>query len=124
MAGRIEALTKELKVFQDNILRLVPLAQQEMLNYRMLETQHSQLQEKNTELARQSVEAEERIRKAVESADLIVAQAEREKGEISASILALYAKANSRYKELESKLNEAEKSAMIKTLKNLEDAAI
>jgi len=122
MAGRIETLDQYLKQFGALITKLAPLAQQEMLNYRTLETQHSQLQERNTELARQNVEAEERIRKAVETADAIVAEANREAQAIKASVSTAYVKAQVKYKELEKSLDEADRKVIKKNLKELEEA--
>lgn len=122
MAGRIETLDQELKKLKDIILRLAPLAQQEMLNYRTLETQHSQLQERNTELARLNLEADEKIRKAVETADLIVAEARREADGVKAGIHALHAKAQVKYKDLEKSLDEADRRVIKKNLKELEES--
>lgn len=123
MAGRIEALDQELKKLRDIVLRLAPLAQQEMLNYRTLETQHSQLQERNTDLARQNLEAEEKIRKAVEAADAIVAEAKKEAQEVKASIMTLHAKAQVKFKELEKSLDDADRKTIKKNLKELEEVA-
>lgn len=120
MAGRIETIDQELKKLQECLLRLTPLMQQEMLNYRTLETQHSQLRERNTELVRQNLDAEEKIRKSVETADLIVAQARGEEQAIKASIATLYAKANVKFKELEKSLDQADRSVIRKNLKEME----
>lgn len=122
MAGRIEALDQELKKLKEIILRLAPLAQQDMLNYRVLETQHSQLQERNTELMRQNQDAEEKIKKAVETADMIVAEAKKEEQAVKANITSVYVKAQVKYKELEGNLTNAEKSVIVKNLKKLEEA--
>lgn len=123
MGGRIEALDQELKKLKEIVLRLAPLCQQELLNYRTIETQHGQLREKNTELANQNAAAEETIRKAVESAELIVAQAKTEEQAVKASIMTLYAKANIKYKELEKSLDDADRKSIRKQLKDLEEVA-
>lgn len=122
MSGRIQALDQELKKLTEIVLRLAPLAQQEMLNYRVLETQHSQLSERNTLLARQNVEAEERMKKAVETADMIIAEARKEEQTIKASLNTLYVKAQVKYKELEKNLDDADRSAIKKSLKQFEQA--
>lgn len=122
MSGRIEAIDQELKKLKDIVLRLAPLAQQELLNYRTLETQHSQLYEKNAALAQQNIEADEKIKKAVEMADMIVAEARKEEQAIKAGLGALYAKANVKYKDLEEKLSDVEKSIIKRSLKELEKA--
>lgn len=121
--GRIEALDQELKKLKEIILRLAPLAQQEMLNYRTLETQHSQLTERNTELARQNNDAEEKIRKAVDTADAIVAVARQEEQNIKASISSLHARMQVKYKELEERLEKADRTVIKQKLKELEEAA-
>lgn len=123
MAGRIETIDQELKKLKECLLRLTPLMQQEMLNYRTLETQHSQLTERNTELARQALDAEEKIRKAVETADAIVAQARAEEQTVKAGIGTLYARANVKYKELEKNLDEADRRVIKKNLKEMEAIA-
>lgn len=124
MSGRIEAIDQELKKLTQIVLRLAPLAQQELLNYRTLETQHSQLQERNTDLARQNVEAEEKVRKSVETADLIIAEARKEEASVKSGIGALYSRANVKYKELESRLISVEKEAIKRSLKELEKTAV
>lgn len=121
MAGRIEALDQELKKLKEIVLRLAPLAQQEMLTYRTLETQHSQLQERNTALAQQNVDAEERIKKAVETSDMIIAEAKREEQAVKAGINTLYVKAQVKYKELEKSLDDADRKVLKKNLKELEE---
>lgn len=121
MAGRIETLDQYLKQFRDLILKLAPLAQQEMLNYRTLETQHSQLREQNTALAQQAAEAEEKIRKSVETADMIVEVARNEEKAVKANIMALHTKAQVKFKTLEKKLDEADRSVIRKNLKELEE---
>ncbi len=123
MSGRIEALDQELKKLKEIILRLAPLAQQEMLNYRTLETQHSLLTEKNVELAKQRLQAEEKIKKAVETADLIVAEARKEAQSIEAGISTLYARAHVKFKELEKNLDQADRNILKKNLKELEEVA-
>lgn len=122
MATRIEALDQELKKLRDIVLRLYPLAQQEMLNYRVLETQHSQLTERNVALARQNAEAEEKIKKAVETADTIIAQARREEMEIKAVLNTMYVKAQVKYKELEKNLDVADRNIIKSNLKHLAEA--
>lgn len=122
MAGRIETIDQELKKLKECLLRLTPLMQQEMLNYRTLETQHSQLSERNLELSRQNLDAEDRIRKAVETADAIVAQARSEEQAIKAGLGTLYARANVKYKELEKSLDEADRRVIKKNLKEMEAA--
>lgn len=122
MATRIEALDQELKKLKEIVLRVAPLAQQEMLNYRVLETQHSQLRERNTLLAAQNFEAEERIKKAVETADMILAQARREEIEIKAVLNTMYVKAQVKYKELEKSLDVADRNIIKSNLKHLAEA--
>lgn len=121
MAGRIETLDQELKKLKEIILRLAPLAQQEMLTYRTLETQHSQLRERNTDLARLNIESEEKIRKAVETADMIVAEARKEEQGVKAGINTLYVRAQVKYKELEKSLDDADRKVLKKNLKELEE---
>lgn len=123
MSGRIEAIDQELKKLTQIVLRLAPLAQQELLNYRTLETQHSQLQERNQALSALNVEAEEKVKKAVETADLIVAEARKQENGVKAGIETLYARANVKYKELEARLIASEKEAIKRSLKELEKAA-
>lgn len=123
MSGRIQAFDQELKKLSEIILRLAPLAQQEMLNYRVLETQHSQLSERNTLLARQNIEADEKIKKAVEVADGIVVEARAEAQGIKASLNTLYVRAQVKYKELEKSLDDADRTAIKKQLKQFESMA-
>lgn len=123
MPGRIETIDQELKKLGECISRLAPMVQGQMLNYRVMETQHSQLQERNTELSRQNVEAEEKIKKAVETADNIIAQARAEEQAIKAGIATLYARADVKYKELAKKLDEADRAVIKKNLKQLEEVA-
>lgn len=122
MATRIETLDQELKKLKEIVLRLAPLAQQEMLNYRVLETQHSQLTERNVELARQNAEAEEKIKKAVETADTIVAQARREEMEIKAVLNTMYVKAQVKFKELEKNMDVADRNIIKSNLKQMAEA--
>lgn len=123
MPGRIEALDQELKKLKEIVLRLAPLAQQEMLNYRTLETQHGILTDRNNELARKNLEAEEGIRKAIASAELIVSQAHAEEQAIKAACQTLYVKAQSKFKDLEKQLDEADRRALKKNLKEMEEVA-
>lgn len=124
MPGKIEALDQELKKLTEIVLRLAPLCQQNLLNYRVMETQHGQLQERNQELARLNVEAEEKIKKAVEAADAIVAQAKVEEQTAKAYIGTLHTRAQFRYKEVEKNLEQAERNSIKKSLKDLEQVAV
>lgn len=123
MPGRIQALDQQLKKLKDIVLELAPLVQQDLLNYRTLETQHGQLTDRNTDLARQNVEAEDKIRKAVETADLIVAQARTEEMQVKAGIQTTYARFQSKYKDLEKMLDDADRKTIKKSLKELEEIA-
>lgn len=116
-------LDQELKKLTEVLGRLMPMMQQDLLNYRTLETQHSQLQERNMELSRQNLEAEEKIRKAVEAADAIVAEARAEAQTTKASISTLHARAQVKYKELEKNLEDADRKVIKKSLKELEEVA-
>lgn len=120
--GRIEALDQELKKLKEIILRLAPLAQQEMLTYRTLETQHSQLTERNVDLARQNMDAEEKVKKAVETADLIVAQANGEAQAIKATLNTRLVRAQVKFKDFEKNLDDADRKILRKNLKELEEA--
>lgn len=121
MPGRIETLDQELKKLKEIILRLAPLAQQDMLSYRILETQHSQLTERNTALAQQAIAAEEKIKKAVETADMIVEVARKEEREIKATYASTAARFQVKFKEMEKDLDEADRKKIKKTLKELEE---
>lgn len=123
MPGRIETLDQEFKKLKEIVLRLAPLAQQELLNYRTIETQHSQLQERNMALAQLNTEAEEKIRKAVETADAIVAEARKEEQAVKAGLGAVYARFNVKFKDIEKKLADAERNSIKRSLKDLEEAA-
>lgn len=123
MPTRVETLDQELKKLKEIVLRLAPLAQQEMLNYRTLETQHSQLTERNTALARLNLEAEEKIKKAVETADAIIAEARREEQVLRAHIGTVQARFQVKFKDLEKKLDDADRSVIRKNLKELAEVA-
>lgn len=123
MPGRIEALDQEMKKLSEIVLRLAPLAQQELLNYRTLETQHGQLVERNKELAQKNLDAEDGIRKSILAAETIVAQAREEERQVKANSATLYAKAQTKFRDLEKNLDMAEKSAIRKQLKDLESIA-
>lgn len=120
---RIEALDQEMKKLAAIVIRLAPLAQQELLTYRTLETQHSQLQERNNALARENVVAEERIKKSIEAGDAILAEANREAQGIRARSATVQARYNVKLKEIEKTWEEADRRAIKKALKELEEVA-
>lgn len=124
MATRIETIDQELKKLGEIINRLHPMVQQEFLTYRVLETQHSQLSERNTALAKLNIDAEEKIKKAVEAADGIVAEAKKEAQTVKAGINTLYARMQVKYKELEKNLEDADRKVIKKGLKELEEMAV
>lgn len=123
MGTRIETIDQELKKLAEVLQRILPLMQQELLTYRVLQTQHDELRARNESLVRQCVESEEKIKQAVAMADAITGQARSEAQEVRASMATAQAKFAVKYKELEKSLEEADRKHIRKSLKELEEVA-
>lgn len=123
MSGRIETLDQELQKLKEIVLRLAPLAQNEMLNYRMIESQHSQLESRNAEIQKKIDEAETQLKNTLDAKKTIEFEHEEMKRRNNANVQALYAKAYQKFKDVEKFIEDADKSRIKKSLKELEAVA-
>ena len=112
--GRIAMLSEELKKLKEVIDRIHPQLAYERVSYNILSSQYGQLVERNAKL-------EEGIAKSVETSRQIVAEGHEEMKRLKASAGELYARAYSKFKEVENLLEESDRRAVKKHLKELEE---
>lgn len=124
MEQRIQALNVEIEKFKDFIDKFHLLFAQENFNYNILESQFETIKVRNKKAQEELIAAEQKIKDSLEAAgEISRASFEKEKN-VKANIMVLYHKAELKYKELEEKLNAAEKKTIQKHLKELEELAV
>lgn len=119
----VENLNVELKKLSEICLKLKPWVENGLLDYRRMESEHSNQVARNEQLKKQNEEAEEQIKKSIQAADAIIAQAKAKEQEIIAVSQTLWTRAQSKYKEIEKRLDDADKKAIKAMIKDLETVA-
>lgn len=122
----VENLNVELKKLSEICMRLKPWVEAGLLDYRRMESEYSQLIARNEQQKLENIQAEEQIKKAIQTADAILAQAKAEEQKTVANIQTLWARAQAKFKEAEKRIDEADKKAikeMIRTIQKEEVAA-
>lgn len=119
----IESLTKMFETLQRDLSQFMPLIKNEMLNYRMLQSQESQQMAINQDWVRKNTEAEEQFKKVVQATATVEAENRKKDEELNAFRTALWVKANTKFKEIEKFIDEADKARIKKALKELEAVA-
>src|SRR3990167_8559959 len=99
--GRIAMLSEELKKLKEVIDRIHPQLAYERVSYNILSSQYGQLVERNAKLTEENAKLEEGIAKSVETSRQIVAEGHEEMKRLKASAGELYARAYSKFKEVE-----------------------
>lgn len=117
---RVKMLNVELGILKTQLDKLCGMLSQENFKYNVIESQFETLKARNAEKEAQIVEAEKKLRSSLEAADSIGKMAEDNARNVRANAQALYVKAQAKFKEIEEKLETAEKSQIKRHLKELE----
>lgn len=118
----VENLNVELKKLSEICLRLKPWVEQGLLDYRRMESEYSQLIARNEQQKIENEKAEEQIKKSIQTADMIIAQAKAEEQKTIANIQTLWARAQAKYKEVEGRIEKADRKSIEAMLKKEEVA--
>ena len=120
---RVKALNVELKVLKAQVDKLYKMFDQENWNYQILESQFETLKQRNKEEQDKLESAEKKLQSSLEAADSIIKMAEETARNTRANAQGLLLKAQIKFKEIEEKLETAEKNSIKKHLKELEAVA-
>ena len=119
-----ENLNVELKKLTDICLKLKPWVEGGLLDYRRMLSEETIQMEKNAKLKVENEAAEEGIKKAIQSADMILAQARAEERELLAKIQTLWTRAQSKFKEVEKRIDDADRRSIRGMIKELETSNV
>ena len=117
---RIRALNIEIQALKKQVDKVNSMLSHENFQYNLLESQFESLKVRNQQLQSDNLNAEKKIQESLESADNIIKMAEETAKSVKANGYALYTKAQMKFKEIEEKLEIAEKSVIKRHLKELE----
>lgn len=117
---RVRALNVELGSLKKQVDKLNQMFDQENWNYNLLESQFEMLKQRNKEEQDKISVAEKKLKDSMEAADSIIKMAEETARNTRAQSQGLLLKAQLKYKEIEERLETAEKSSIKKHLKELE----
>ena len=116
----IENLNIELKKLSEIVMKLQPWVERGLLDYRILESQHSEQLERNASLRKENDLLDDKIRKAIQSGEMIVAEARKDEQKIRAESQIFWTKAQSKFKEVEQRIEEADRKVIKSMLKDME----
>lgn len=121
--NKTETMTKMFETLQRDLNQFMPLIKGEMLNYRTLESQESQQKFINDGWIKKNAEAEEQFKKIVQATSTVEADNRKKNQEFNEFRNTLWVKANSKFKDIEKLIDEADKVRIKKALKELEAIA-
>lgn len=121
--ANIENLNVELKKLSEIMVRMKPWVEKGLLDHRILESQFSEQQERNNKLKLQNDQAEETVKKTIQSADMIMAEARKDEQKTRAETQILWTKATAKFKEIEARIDEADRRVIRGMLKEMEKVA-
>ncbi len=123
MAEKIEVLTKMFETLQRDLAQFMPFIKSEMLNYRTLESQMAQQMFINEGWIKKNAEAEETFKKTIQATATVEAENRKKDQDFNAARNTLWVKANTKFKEIEKLIEEADRARIKKSLKKLEAIA-
>lgn len=123
MYGNMTLLSAELKKLSEILLKLKPWVDGGVLDSRMLESEYSIQVERNQKIQLENEAAEELLKKSIQSADAIVAEARGEAQRIIATSQTQYARLQSKFKEIENRIEDADKKAIKSMMRQAEPVA-
>lgn len=118
--SNIEGLNGELKKLSEICMKLKPWVERGLLDYRVLESEHSQQLARNQQLKEENLKAEELIQEKIKSAELIELQAKKKDAQSSAERHSLWVTAQSKFREVEKRIDEADRKIIKGMIKELE----
>ena len=116
----VQLMDKKILKFKEFITEFSDMFNRGHLSYNMWVTEHERLQQINQEWAVKNKEAQDELDKTVAASNLVKVEAQAEKEKYQAEIMTLWAKANSKFREIEKTLQDADRKKVKENLKELE----
>lgn len=120
---RPEVLVKHFQKLQDDLTVFMPLIKQNLLNYRMLESQESQQMAINEDWRKKNIEAEAQFNRVVAATKDVENKNQALDQELNTNRNTLWVKAHTKFKEIEKMIEDADRSRIKKALKEMESVA-
>ena len=121
--ANIELLNLELKKLSEICIKLKPWVEQGLLDYRRIQSEESILLERIAKLKLEVQEGEETVKKSIQSGDMIIAESKKEETRIRSEINRLWIRAQSKFTEVEKRIDEADRKAIKGMVKELQAVA-
>ena len=121
--SNMDTLNKELKNLTEICMRLRPWVEGGLLDERRRLTEESNQIERGNKAKILADEAEDKLRQIIQSQDIVKREIEEEKNRAMAERHSLWIKAQSRFKEVEKRIDEADRRVIKGMIKELEAVA-
>ena len=123
MPANIELLNTELKKLSDICIKIKPWVEGGLLDHRVLETQHSIQVERLAKLKAEADQVEERVKNTVKNAEFLEEEAKKKDRQLDADRNIKWIKLNQKFKEVETRIEDADRKVIKGMLKELEKVA-